>query len=102
MLVSKVIFLTFKIAILEVKENCPQEGREAARVWLNLQAKGKQHKNVNTVVLSIYMGWNKERWIPSLQMILFFQYNLSKKERLLSSGALNCKRLNQETCLPLS
>lgn len=41
-------FLSFKITILEVKESSPQEGREAA-IWLNLQANGKQHKNVNTV-----------------------------------------------------
>lgn len=50
------LFFSFKITIVEIKGNCPQEGREAARVWLNLQANGKQHKNVNTVLFKYLHG----------------------------------------------
>lgn len=68
-------FLSFKITILEVKENCLQEGREAAWVWLNLQANGKQHKNVNTVSFK-YLHRLKAKKNESLhfkQIISFFQ-----------------------------
>lgn len=68
-------FLSFKITILKVKENCPQEGREAARVWLNLQANGKQHKNVNTVLFKYLHGLKakKNESLHFKQMISFFQ-----------------------------
>lgn len=61
MLVSKdrlffLFFLNFKITVLKVTENCPLEGREAARVWLHLQANGKQHESVNTVVFKYLHG----------------------------------------------
>lgn len=68
-------FLSFKITILKVKENCPQEGREAARVWLNLQANGKQHKNVNTVLFKYLHGLKakKNESLHFKQMISLFQ-----------------------------
>lgn len=68
-------FLSFKITILEFKENCPQEGREAAKVWLNLQANGKQHKNVNTVLFKYLHGLKakKNESLHFKQIISFFQ-----------------------------
>lgn len=44
------LFFSFKITILKVKENCPRK-TEAARVWLNLQANGKGN---STKMLILY------------------------------------------------
>lgn len=56
MLVRKVrlFFLVLKSLFWKLKKTASRKVK-AARVWLNLQANGKQHKNVNTV-LNIYMG----------------------------------------------
>lgn len=50
-------FLSFKITILEVKENCPQEGREAAREYGSIyKLMGSSTKMLILYYLNIYTG----------------------------------------------
>lgn len=57
MLVRKVrlFFLVLKSLVWKLKKTASRKVK-AARVWLNLQANGKQHKNVNTVLFKYLHG----------------------------------------------
>ena len=87
---------------MEIKGNCPQEGREAARVWLNLQANGKQHKNVNTVLFKYLHGLKakKNESLHFKQMISFSSAIYQKSDASESDEEHWTGRRLNRVCLP--
>lgn len=88
---------------MEIKGNCPQEGREAARVWLNLQANGKQHKNVNTVLFKYLHGLKaKKNESLHFKQMISFSSAIYQKSDASESEEEHCtgRRLNRVSACP--
>lgn len=52
---DRLFLFVLKSLFWKLKKTAPRKVK-AARVWLNLQANGKQHKNVNTVLFKYLHG----------------------------------------------